>query len=33
MVRFPSNWEVTDAAEGLPATIEGDSVVLVVSAF
>jgi len=31
MVRYPSNWEVTDAAEGLPATIEGDSVVLVVS--
>ncbi len=31
MVRFPSNWEVTDAADGLPATIEGDSIVLVVS--
>lgn len=31
MVRFPSNWEVTDAAEGLPATIEGDGLVLVVS--
>ena len=31
MVRFPSNWEVTDAADGLPATIEGDSFVLVVS--
>ena len=31
VVRFPSHWEVTDAAEGLPATIEGDSVVLVVS--
>ena len=30
MVRFPSNWEVTDAADGLPATIEGDSLVLVV---
>ncbi len=32
MVRYPTNWEVTDAAEGLPATIEGDSAVLVVSA-
>ena len=31
MVRYPSNWEVTDAAAGLPATIEGDSLVLVVS--
>lgn len=30
MVRFPSNWEVTDSADGLPATIEGDSLVLVV---
>ena len=30
MVRYPSNWEITDAAEGLPATIVGDSVVLVV---
>ena len=32
MVRYPSNWEISDAADGLPATIEGDSVVLVVSA-
>ncbi len=31
MVRFPSNWAVTDAAEGLPATIQGDSISLVVS--
>lgn len=31
IIRFPSTWEVTDAAEGLPATIEGDSIVLVVS--
>ena len=31
MVRFPSNWEITDAAAGLPATIEGDSIILVVS--
>jgi hypothetical protein len=31
MVRYPSNWEVTDAAEGLPATIVGDSAVLVLS--
>lgn len=31
MVRFPTSWEVTDAADGLPATIEGDSIVLVVS--
>ena len=31
MVRYPSNWEVTDAAAGLPATIEGDSLVLAVS--
>lgn len=31
MVRFPSNWEVTDAAAGLPATVEGDSLVLVIS--
>ncbi len=31
MVRYPSSWEVVDAAEGLPATIEGNAVVLVVS--
>ncbi|MDE2777059.1 MAG: hypothetical protein OXI77_14105 [Chloroflexota bacterium] len=31
MVRFPSSWEVADAAPGLPATIKGDSVVLVIS--
>ncbi len=32
MVRFPSNWKVADSADGLAATIEGDSIVLVVSA-
>jgi len=32
MVRFPSHWEVTDAADGMPATIEGDSIILVVGA-
>ena len=31
IVRYPSDWEVSDAAEGLPATIEGDSLTLVVS--
>ncbi len=31
MVRYPSDWEVTDAAEGLPATIVGDEVTLVVA--
>ena len=31
IVRYPSDWEVTDAAEGLPATIEGDDVSLVLS--
>ena len=31
MARYPSSWEVVDAAEGLPATIEGDSIVLVLS--
>ncbi|MDE2747519.1 MAG: hypothetical protein OXI34_01005 [Chloroflexota bacterium] len=31
MTRFPSHWEVTDAAAGLPATIVGDSAVLVLS--
>ncbi len=30
MIRFPSAWEVTDAAQGLPATIVGDAVTLVV---
>lgn len=30
MIRFPSAWEVTDAAQGLPATIVGDAVILVV---
>lgn len=29
MLRHPPNWEVTDAADGLPATIIGDSAVLV----
>ena len=31
MVRYPSQWELTDAAEGLPATIEGEAITLVVS--
>ena len=31
LLRYPSDWEVTDAAEGLPATIEGDGVTLVIS--
>ncbi len=31
MVRYPSTWEVTDGAEGLPVTIEGDSLALVLS--
>ena len=30
MVRYPSSWEVTDAADGLPATIIGDAAILVV---
>lgn len=30
MVRFPAGWQLTDAAQGLPATIVGDSVTLVV---
>ena len=30
MVRFPSAWEVSDAAQGLPATIVSDAVVMVV---
>ena len=29
MLRYPPHWEVTDAAAGLPATIVGDSAVLV----
>lgn len=28
MIRFPSTWEVTDAQEGLPATIVGDDVTM-----
>ncbi len=30
MVRFPENWEVTDAADGLPATIISDDAIMVV---
>ena len=30
MVRFPANWEVTDAAGGLPATIVSDDAIMVV---
>lgn len=30
MLRFPSAWEVTDAAEGLPATIVGEAITMVV---
>ena len=30
LIRFPSAWAVTDAAQGLPATIVGDAVTLVV---
>lgn len=30
IVRFPAHWQLTDAAQGLPATIVGDSVTLVV---
>ncbi len=33
MLRYPANWQVTDAQAGLPATIEGDGVTLVVSTF
>ena len=29
MIRFPSDWEVADAAAGLPATIIGDKAILV----
>ncbi len=31
IVRYPSGWELTDAAEGLPATIAGDGATLVLS--
>ena len=31
IVRYPSDWELTDAAEGLPATIVGDGASLVLS--
>lgn len=31
ILRFPSDWEVSDAAEGLPATIVGDNATLVVA--
>ena len=31
IVRYPSDWEVTDAAEGVPATIVGDGASLVLS--
>ena len=31
IVRYPSDWDVTDAAEGLPATIIGDAASLVLS--
>lgn len=30
IIRFPAGWQLTDAAEGLPATIVGDSVTMVV---
>ena len=30
MVRYPQSWELTDAADGLPATILGDGVTMVV---
>lgn len=30
IIRFPMGWQVTDAAEGLPATIVGDAVTMVV---
>ncbi len=33
MLRFPSNWEVTDAAPGLPATVLGDGLTLAVATF
>ena len=31
IVRYPADWEVTDADEGLPATITGEGITLVVS--
>ena len=31
-IRFPSTWTVTDAAEGAPATIEGESAILSIEA-
>ena len=33
MVRFPKGWEVSDAAEGLPATIAGDGAILGVATY
>ena len=33
MLRYPTHWEVTDAAPGLPATILGDGVTLAVATF
>ncbi|MCY4145680.1 MAG: hypothetical protein OXE95_10020 [Chloroflexi bacterium] len=33
MLRFPSSWEVTDAAPGLPATALGDDLTLAVATF
>lgn len=33
IVRYPSAWEVTDAAPGLPATIVGDDLTLAVATF
>ena len=33
ILRYPSDWEVTDAAPGLPATIVGDNVTLAVATF
>ncbi len=33
MLRYPSSWEVTDAAPGLPATILGDGITLAVATF
>lgn len=33
MLRYPSDWDVTDAEPGLPATITGDDVTLAVAAF
>ena len=32
IIRFPNNWQVTDAADGFPASIEGDGVSLRVEA-